>query len=153
MADGKRVAQDSPGPGPAFSFTARFGDDADVPFADVTGLTTGHPIVEQRHGNGPVFTPIKMPGGARLGVVALHTGLIARDSTFWAWLSDFKRNAIARRTVVIKLLDATGTVVMAWTLHDAWPAKVTNPNFHSDGDKVAVELVEIAFDKLDATNA
>jgi len=153
MADGKPAAQDSPGPRPPFSFTARFGDDADTPFADVTGLTTGHPVVECRQGNSPVVNPIKMPGAARVGVIALHTGLIARNSTFWAWLSDFRRNAIARRTVVIKLLDDTGTVLMAWTLHDAWPAKVTNPNFHSEGDKVAVELVEIAFDKLDATDA
>ena len=49
-------------------------------------------------------------------------------------------NTISRRTAVIHLLDENGAAEMVWTLHNAWPTKVTGMDLKSDGNAVAMEI-------------
>ena len=73
----------------------------------------------------------------------MRKGIFARDSKFRDWLSKITMNVISRRTVVITLLDETGAPKMAWTLHNAWPTKITGTDLKSEGNEVAVELLEL----------
>jgi phage tail-like protein len=140
--------QDNVWPLPKFYFTVQLGDDNTVNFQEVDGLQTETQVIEYRHGNSPIFYPIKMPGLGRVGNVTMRKGIFVNDQRFWAWYSEIKMNTIKRRTVVISLLDETGTPKMTWTLNNAWPTKLTGTDLKSEGNEVAVESLEIAYETL-----
>jgi phage tail-like protein len=139
-------------PLPKFYFAVRLGDD-EAKFQEVAGLDADAKPIEYRHGNSPIFYPIKMPGLGRVGNVVLRKGVFARDATFWKWFSGIEMNTIARRTVVINLLDENRAPEMTWTLHNAWPTKITGADLKSDGDEVAVESIELAYEAVDVKTA
>jgi phage tail-like protein len=141
-------------PLPKFYFSVQLGDDKDVTFQEVTGLQTENKVIEYRHGNSPNFSTIKMPGLNSVGNVTLKKGIFAKDAKFFAWFQEIKkRESFKRRVVVINLLDEGGNPKMTWTLNNAWPAKVTGTDLKSDGNDVAVESIEIAFETLVVTAA
>jgi phage tail-like protein len=142
------AVQDNNWPLPKFYFTVKLGDDAKVNFQECDGLDSETQVIEYRHGNSPIFYPIKMPGIGRVGNVTLRKGIFVNDAQFWDWYNEIKMNTIARRTVVISLLDETGTPKRTWTLNNAWPTKITGTDLKSEGNEVAVESVEIAYETL-----
>lgn len=146
-------AQGATWPLPKFYFSVQLGDDKDVAFQEVSGLEAETKIIEYRHGDSKVFAPIKMPGLARVGNVTMKKGIFAKDTKFFAWYSEIKMNTIKRRTVVINLLDETGSPKMTWTLNNAWPTKITGTDLKSEGNEVAVESIELAFETLSVTAA
>jgi phage tail-like protein len=152
MADDD-TKQDTTWPLPKFYFSVQLGDDKDVKFSEVTGLETDIKQIEYRHGDSPIFYPIKMPGLGKVGNVTMRKGLFVKDSKFWSWFSEIKMNTISRRTVVINLLDETGAPKMVWTLHNAWPTKITGTDLKSEGNEVAVESVEFAYETLEVKAA
>ncbi len=135
-------------PLPKFYFTVKLGEDDSVSFQEVDGLNSETQVIEYRHGNNPVFYPIKMPGLGRVGNVTMRKGIFVNDNKFWNWYNEIKLNTIARRTVVISLLDETGTPKMTWTLNNAFPTKITGTDLKSEGNEVAVESIELAFETL-----
>lgn len=140
--------QDNVWPLPKFFFTVQLGDEKDVTFQEVDGLDSETQIIEYRHGNSPVFYPLKMPGLGRVGNVTMRKGIFVADNKFWDWYNEIKLNTIKRRTVVINLLDETGTPKRTWTLSNAWPTKITGTDLKSEGNEVAVESIEIAYQTL-----
>ena len=148
MADDKGDQQGSAWPLPKFHFLVHLGDDMDVKFLEVSGLGET-PVIEYRHGDSKVFYPIKMPGLGKVGNVTMRKGIFANDQKFRQWFSEITMNTIARRSVVINLLDETGAPKMVWTLHNAWPIKITGTDLKSTGDEVAVETLELAFESLE----
>lgn len=141
-------AQGSSWPLPKFYFSVQLGDDKDVTFQEVSGLESETKAIEYRHGNSPIFAPLKMPGLARVGNVTLKKGIFVKDAKFFTWYSEIKMNTIKRRTVIINLLDETGDPKMTWTLNNAWPTKITGTDLKSEGNEVAVESIELAFETL-----
>lgn len=140
--------QDNVWPLPKFYFTVALGDNTAVSFQEVDGLDSETQVIEYRHGNSPVFYPIKMPGLGKVGNVTLRKGIFVNDATFWEWYNEIKLNTITRRTVIISLLDETATPKMTWTLNNAWPTKITGTDLKSEGNEVAVESVEVAYETL-----
>jgi phage tail-like protein len=140
--------QDNNWPLPKFYFSVTLGDDDGVSFQEVDGLDSETQVIEYRHGDSPVFYPIKMPGLGRVGNVTMRKGIFVNDSKFWDWYNEIKMNTIARRTVVISLLDEQANPKMTWTLNNAWPTKITGTDLKSEGNEVAVESVEIAYETL-----
>jgi phage tail-like protein len=141
-------AQDNVWPLPKFTFSVQLGDDISVNFQEVSGLESETHPIEYRHGNNPVFSPIKMPGLGRVGHVTLRKGIFVNDTGFWDYYNDIKMNTIKRRTVVVRLLDETGAPKMVWTLDNAWPTKIIGTDLKSEGNEVAVESIELAFETL-----
>ncbi|MBF0383841.1 MAG: phage tail protein [Magnetococcales bacterium] len=141
-------AQDNVWPLPKFYFSVQLGDDDKVSFQEVDGLDSETQIIEYRHGNSPVFYPIKMPGLGKVGNVTMKKGIFVNDTKFWDWYNEIKMNTIARRTIVINLLDESGAPKMTWTLNNGWPTKITGTDLKSEGNEVAVESVEIAYETL-----
>ncbi|MCR6650889.1 MAG: phage tail protein [Cellvibrionaceae bacterium] len=141
-------AQNNIWPLPKFYFSVTLGDNDAVSFQEVDGLESETQPIEYRHGNSPVFYPIKMPGLGRVGNVTMRKGIFVNDSNFWDWYNEIKLNTIARRTVVISLLDEEGNPKTTWTLNNAWPTKITGTDLKSEGNEVAVESIEIAYETL-----
>jgi phage tail-like protein len=140
--------QDQVWPLPKFYFSVTLGEDESVNFQEVSGLDSETRIIEYRHGNSPVFYPIKMPGLGKVGNVILRKGIFATDSKLWTWYSEIKLNTIKRRMIVINLLDEAGNPKMVWTLNNAFPTKITGTDLKSEANEVAVESVEIAYETL-----
>jgi phage tail-like protein len=140
--------QDAIWPLPKFYFSVALGDDKSVNFQEVDGLDSETQVIEYRHGNSPVFYPIKMPGLGRVSNVTMRKGIFVNDAKFWDWYNEIKMNTIKRRTVVISLLDETGAPKRTWTLNNAWPTKITGTDLKSEGNEVAVESVEVAYETL-----
>lgn len=121
-------------------------------FHEVSGLDTETQVIEYRHGNSKEFSPIKMPGLKKVGNVTLKQGVFAKDNKFWAWYATIKMNLIQRQTIVIKLLDESGAPTMIWTLTNAWPTKIQSTDLKADGNEVAVESIELAYETLVIAN-
>ncbi len=140
-------------PLPKFYFSVDIGGIADdLPFQEVSGLDTETQAIEYRAGNSKTFSTIKMPGMAKIGNVTLKKGVFVKDNKFFDWYSKIKMNTIKRESVTIKLLDENGKPTMVWKLANAWPTKITGTDLKSDGNEVAVETLELAYETLTIEN-
>jgi len=138
-------------PLPKFYFSVIFDNGVTGSFQEVTGLETETKVIEYRHGDSNVFSPIKMPGLARVGNVTLKKGIFAGDVSFWTWYDQIIQNTIKRATVVVNLLDQSSgspTPKYVWTLGVAWPTKILGTDLKSEGNEVAIEALEIAFETM-----
>jgi phage tail-like protein len=148
MADERQTTQDNTWPLPKFYFSVRFDDGPTVDFQEMSGLDDEGTPIEYRHGNSPVFYPIKMPGLGRVGNVTMRKGIFVNDQKFWDWYNEIKMNTVKRQTVVVDLRDETGAPKMAWTLRNAWPTKITGTDLKAEGNEIAIESLEIAYETL-----
>lgn len=145
-------AENTTWPLPKFHFSVT-GIPGNPVFQEVTGLDSEAQIIEYRAGNSAIFAPIKMPGLQKVGNVTMKKGIFVTDSTLWTWFNSIAMNTITRSTVVVNLLDETGAPRMIWTLNNAWPTKLTGTDLRSDGNEVAVESIEIAYETLSVSIA
>ncbi len=139
--------QNTTWPLPKFYFSVT-GIPGNPVFQEVTGLESEAQVIEYRAGNSPIFAPIKMPGLQKFGNVTMKKGIFVTDNALWTWFSSISMNTIARSTIVINLLDQTGTPQYMWTLNNAWPTKITGTDLKSDGNEVAVESIEVAYETM-----
>jgi len=100
-----------------------------------------------------VFSPIKMPGLRSVGNVTLKKGIFTKDSIFWDWFKQNTLNTIARKTVIISLLNEKAAPMMTWTLTNAFPVKMQATDLKSDASEVAIESLELAYETLDVKAA
>jgi phage tail-like protein len=143
--------QNNTWPLPKFYFRVSW-DGQEMSFQEVSGLDTETQVIEYRAGDSKQFSTIKMPGITKVGNVTMKKGVFKADNTFWNWYSQIKMNTIKRVTVTIQLLDETGTPTMTWSLKNAWPTKITGTDLKSEGNEVAVESIEVAYEGLTITN-
>ncbi|MDR6852884.1 phage tail-like protein [Sphingomonas sp. BE123] len=140
-------AENTTWPLPKFYFSVT-GIPGTPVFQEVTGLESEAQVIEYRAGNSAIFAPIKMPGLQKVGNVTMKKGIFVTDQTLWTWFSSIAMNTIARSTIVVNLLDETGAPRMMWTLNNAFPTKLSGTDLKSDGNEVAVESIEIAYETL-----
>lgn len=154
MPDDGSAQSTSAWPLPAFHFQVTIGAPGGFKgaFSEVTGLNSENQIIEYRHANSPVNSPIKMPGITKVGNVTLKRGIFKSDNSFWAWYSSIKQNTIKRQNVVIALLDEGKATTMQWRLTNAWPTKFIGADLKSEDNEVAVRSIELSFETLSVTN-
>ncbi len=117
-------------------------------FQEITGLDSEVQVIEYRAGNSKSFAPIKMPGLAKVGNVTMKKGIFVTDNALWSWFSSISMNTIERCTITVQLLDNTGEAQYQWILNNAFPTKFTGTDLKSDGNEVAVESIEIAYETM-----
>lgn len=140
-------------PMPKFRFEVDLGTELKgVAFQEVSGLDVEAQVIEYRKSNSPLFSTEKMPGIIKYGNVTMKRGIFINDNTFWNWHAEIGMNTIKRKTILIKLLDESGKVTMQWSLHNAWPTKITSTDLKSDGNEVAVDMIEIVYEQLTITS-
>ena len=121
-------------------------------FQEVSGLGTEAKVVEYRHADSPVFSTSRMPGLTKIGNVIMKRGIAPGRNHFGDWINDIKMNTIKRVPITISLLDEKGKPAMVWTLTNAWPTKITGTDLKADGNEVAIEQIEIAYETMAVTN-
>ena len=141
-------------PVPKFYFSIQFeSQDGPVSFQEISGLDTESQVIEYRHGDSKQFSTINMPGLTKSGNVTMKRGIFVKDNNFWQWYNSIQMNTTKRETVIIKLLDESGSPTMTWTLANAWPTKITATDLESDANEVAVETLELAHEGLTIENS
>ncbi|WP_044558611.1 phage tail protein [Azospirillum sp. B4] len=140
--------QTSTWPLPKVYFSVQLGGGVTARVQEVTGLDTEAQPAESPRGGEPLPRAADAPGRPNAGNVTLRRGVFANDPALWDWFNQIKLNATARRTVVIGLLDQAGAPKRVWTLNNALPTKITGMDLKSEGNEVAVESVEIAYETL-----
>jgi phage tail-like protein len=152
MADDGSKQSTTVWPLPKFYFQVKW-DSAVLSFEEVSGLDVEAQSIDYRHGDSPVFSPIKMPGLKKYGNVTMKKGVFKSDNKFWDWFNQIKMNTVKRVPVTISLLDEEGKPTMVWTLTNAWPTKITGTDLKAEGNEVAVETIEVAHEGLTIANA
>jgi phage tail-like protein len=139
-------------PFPKFSFLVDWGG-ARIGFTEVTGLDFETMVIEYRSGDSPIFNKLKQPGMTKYSDITLKRGTFYGDNDFFMqWQKTFKFqevNASYRRTITIKLLDEQHKPAITWTVHNAWPSKVTSTDLKADGNEVAIETMVICHEGLE----
>lgn len=149
----KPEIQDNTWPLPKFYFSVYFESlGTRVAFQEVSGLDSEPQVPEYRAGNAQ-FSTFQMPGIVKTGNITLKKGVFKKDNDFWNWYNEIKMNTIKRATVTIHLLDESGSPTMTWALSNAWPTKITGTDLSSEGNEVAVEVIELAYEGLTISNA
>ena len=84
----------------------------------------------------------------KYGDITLKKGVFADDNQFYDWISTISLNTYERLTVVIRLLDETGSPRMTWTLTNAFPKQVTPTDMNSQSSEAAIETMVLAHEGL-----
>jgi len=151
MADDGSAQSTTVWPLPKFYFEVEW-DTAVMQFQEVSGLDVEAQPITYRAGDSAAFSPVKMPGMKKFGNVTLKKGVFQADNKFWDWFNEIKMNTITRKPVTIRLLDEAGKATMVWTLHNAWPTKITGTDLKAQGNEVAIETIELAHEGLTIAN-
>lgn len=141
-------------PMPKFYFRASF-NYFTIDFSEVSGLDNEAQAIEYRHSGSKLFSTIKMPGLQKFSNVTLKRGSVAQKTAFLDWFNKSKTETgqLYRENVDIQLMDENGQPTMTWTLNNAWPTKITGVDLKSDGNEVAIETLELAFESLVVKNS
>lgn len=128
-------------------FSVRFDEDTSATFQEVEVLNCHLQSVEYRHGNNPIFYPIKMPGLGRVGNVVLRKGILSNAAKFWDWYKEITLRKIKADHITVHLMNEAGARMTTWTLTRVWPTKVSDPGELLDGE-AGVEAMEVTFERL-----
>lgn len=140
------VQRDNPYPG--FNFVVTISGYEPVPFQEVTGLGVDVGIIEYRNGSDVRSAVRKMPGLKSYPNIVLKRGIVG-DLSLWEWLHENGDGGVDRRDVTIALLDESRQEVLRWKVVDAWPSKWQGPSLDAQTNEVALEVLELAHEKLE----
>jgi len=118
------------------AFRVRIGDQ-EIAFASVGSMTSGTDPASSEGRPVDQYAPI-----------VLRRALTGSSELF-DWRRAIVDGKVDRRDVTISQLSGPGgSVVVAWRLVRAWPARWSGPSFQADGTGVAHEEIELRFDDL-----
>lgn len=141
--------------------------NATAAFSEASGMEATIDVIEFRQGNSGSFSPVKVPGLVKHGNVTLKYGYtVSNQFRNWAMActADTRGEAMPRYDVRIELLDtsagmgngnttANGSAINQYLLRDAWICKYTAPDMNALQSEIAIETVEIAFERLELPGA
>lgn len=128
---------------PPFPFVVTIPGVGQAFFTEVSGLEASSPVT-------PDSTALarKIPGLRKTGNITLKRGIVTARKGFSDWHDQTQTNPQARLPVTLSLLDERGKPAKTWTLHNAWPTKLTAPNLKADGNEVAIETLSLSHEGL-----
>ena len=93
----------------------------------------------------------KLPGIEKYPNLTLKRG-ITGSLALYEWRKEVRDGSGAfppTRDVVIQLQNEQHENVFKWKLTNAWCTKLTGPSLNAKGNEIAIETMELAFDRLD----
>ena len=143
--------RDNKNPYGAFNFVVSIGGDTIAAFQDVSGLDSENTPMEYREGADPMNTVRKLPGMEKYPNCTLKRG-ITGSLYLWNWRKEVRDGGASFppvRDVVIELNNDQHESVLKWKLTNAWCCKLSGPTLNAKGNEIAVESMELAYDRLD----
>jgi len=118
------------------AFRVRIGDQ-EIAFASVGPITSGTDPASAEGRPVDQYAPIVLRRA------------LSGSSELFDWRRAIVDGKVDRRDVTISQLSGPGgTVVVAWRLVRAWPARWSGPSYEATGSSVAHEEIELRFDDL-----
>ncbi len=145
------VERDNKNPYSAFNFIVEIGGAQVAAFQEVSGLDSENTPIEYREGADAMNTVRKLPGIEKYLNCTLKRG-ISGSLTLWDWRKEVRDGSTAfppTRDVVIQLQNEKHENVYKWKLTNAWCTKLTGPSLNAKGNEIAIETMELAYDRLD----
>lgn len=145
------VERENKNPYSAFNFIVEIGTEAVAAFQEITGLDSENTPIEYREGGDAMNTVRKLPGIERYPNITLKRG-ITGSLYLWNWRKEVRDGSGAYppvRDVVIHLQNERHENVYKWKLTNAWCTKLTGPTLNATGNEIAVETLELAYDRID----
>lgn len=118
-------------------------------FRSCSGLRTETEVFEYAEG-GDNATTRKLPGPTKTGNIVLRKGMVDSDA-LWSWREEYLRfsGPRHRRSGSIIVCDDDGEELVRWNFHGAWPVRWEGPELDSRATDVAVEVLELAPERLE----
>jgi phage tail-like protein len=145
------VERDNKNPYSAFNFIVEINGSEIAAFQEVTGLDSENTPIEYREGSDAMNTVRKLPGIEKYPNLTLKRGITGSLALF-EWRKEVRDGGSSfppTRDVVIQLQNEVHENVFKWKLTNAWCTKLTGPSLNAKGNEIAIETMELAYDRLD----
>lgn len=118
-------------------------------FQEVGGIDATTDVTEYREGGDALGTR-KFPGQTKHSNLSLKRGY-TDDKQLYTWFEDVMtgRTENIRRNISVVQIDMAGQEVFRWNLFQAFPVKYTAPAFNAKGNDLAIEAVEVAYERIE----
>lgn len=138
-------------PLPAFYFTVSIsGCAGDTAFQEVSGLE--FQIETEDYSEGGNNLVYHLPKTIKTSNLILKRAVTDNTSKLLAWclsiFNDGLSKPIQTKNVSINLLNENGTACKSWTASNAYPVKLKTASFNAMQNDVAIEEIEICFNRL-----
>ena len=146
------IERQNQNPYSAFNFIVEIDGDQVAGFQEVEGLDSENTPIEYREGADAMNTVRKLPGIESYPNLVLKRGLTG-SVVLWEWRKEVRDGSGSfppTRDVVIQLQDEQHQNVMQWRLTNAWCTKLSGPSLNASSNEIAVETLELAYDRIDA---
>jgi phage tail-like protein len=135
----------------AFNFIVEIDGAQIAAFQEVTGLDSENTPIEYREGADPMNTVRKVVGIEKYPNCVLKRG-ITGSTVLWDWRKEVRDGGSAfppTRNVTVLLQDEKHVSVLKWKLTNAWCCKLSGPSLNAKGNEIAIESMELAYDRID----
>lgn len=132
-----------------FQFLVEIDGVSNAKFQEVGGVDATTDVIEYREGGDALGTR-KLPGQTKHSNLSLKRGY-TDDSQLYTWFEDVMtgRTEKIRKNISIVQLDMNGQEKFRWNLFQAFPVKYTAPAFNAKTNDLAIETLEIAYERLE----
>jgi phage tail-like protein len=134
---------------PALSLTYKCTIDGIIPlgtWSKIEGLAFSHEVTEYREG-GINSHMRKFVGPVKYENVRLSRPVDSDSQLIYVWLAA-NLVKIVPQTMSIMALDSAGNEVTQWNLAGVVPVKWSGPSLDINGNQVAMETLELAYDEM-----
>jgi len=133
----------------SFQFMVEISGISQARFQEVGGLDSSTDVIEYREG-GDSLASRKLPGRSKNSNLVLKRGY-TDDDQLWRWYEDVMtgRTEKIRKDISVVQLDMAGQETHRWNLFRAFPIKYTGPSFDAKGNDLAIETLEIAYERIE----
>lgn len=145
------IERENKNPYSAFNFIVEINGNQIAAFQEVSGLDSENTPIEYREGADALNTVRKLPGIEKYPNLTLKRG-ITGSLALWDWRKEVRDGSTAfppTRDVVIQLQNEKHENVFKWKLTNAWCTKLTGPSLNAKSNEIAIETMELAYDRLD----
>jgi phage tail-like protein len=131
----------------AFNFLVEIGNVTVAGFAECSGLTIETDVIEYREGKEDT-TVRKLPGLKKFTNITLKRGFTDAKE-LWEWRKKVLDGRTERQDGAIVLLNEAREEALRYNFYHGWPCKWEGPSFNAKNNEVAIEMLEIAHEKLE----
>jgi phage tail-like protein len=145
------IERSNKNPYSAFNFIVEINGAQIAAFQEVSGLDSENTPIEYREGADKMNTVRKLPGQEKYPLLTAKRG-ITGSLELWNWRKEVRDGGTAFppfRDVTIQLQNEKHESVYKWRLTNAWCCKLSGPSLNAKGNEIAIESMEIAYDRID----
>lgn len=130
-----------------YNFEVQVDGETVAGFAEVSGITMQLETVQYQEGgvNDHVHT---LPGTFAHANLVMQRGM-TRDATFWEWIQDVMSGNVTRKNIVVTLQEGYRTSsAWGWEFEGAYPTMWRGPDLVSTDRGMAIESIELTYDRF-----